>query len=431
MCISNFQMLLPRLGKRQTRPETDLVAHASADDVISRLDVRRAKQHSRIQLAILAGSTVWRFAQLAWFAADGRSSRLKAGIEHRAIDHRLVTPGYFAAAAALSLAANLPVSYAGGYLVERWFGLTRQSSRDWLSEYLKRGAVGIALQTPILSAAFWAIGRRPRDWWLALAAAGSLLATLFSILAPVLLMPLFNRFELLRDDELGRRVQALSDRAGVRVADVFEMNMSRQSEKPNAVFTGIGPTKRIVLGDMLLRDFTPDEIEAIVAHELAHQVHGDIWRLIGFGCGLGFGVSWFLSKIGPPLIEVSSPETRVSEISDCASYPMLSILLTAIGLALLPVQSAFSRRIERRADQFAVDLTGDREAFATALEKLAARSLSDPNPPRLVVTMLSSHPPLAERIHRAKGGAVHSRGGPTCSHAERPRVTGSRRDALD
>ena len=132
-------------------------------------------------------------------------------------------------------------------------------------------------------------------------------------LAPVLLMPLFNRFQPLRDEPLAARVRALAARGGVRISDVYEMDMSRQSEKPNAMFTGLGNTKRIVLGDTLLARFAEDEVDAVVAHELGHQVHGDIWRLIGFGAGAGFGMAWLLSRIAPPVVRRTRERTGVSE----------------------------------------------------------------------------------------------------------------------
>jgi STE24 endopeptidase len=188
----------------------------------------------------------------------------------------------------------------------------------------------------------------------------------------------------------------------VRISDVFEMDMSRQSEKPNAMFTGLGNTKRIVLGDTLLAQFPEDEVEAVVAHELGHQVHGDIWRLIGFGAGAGFGLAWLLSRIAPLAIRRTREQTGVSELADEASLPVLALLMTAMGLVLMPVQAAFSRALERGADQFAVELTRNGEAYAHALERLAAQALADPDPSRPVVVMLYSHPPIVERIRAAR-----------------------------
>ena len=205
---------------------------------------------------------------------------------------------FFALTMALSWLSSLPVAYFGGHQVERRFGLTKQSTGGWLGDQAKGLLLGVLLQTPLLTAAYAVIRRRPRDWWLIIAGASVPLTVALSNLAPVLLMPLFNRFQPLRDETLAAEC-GLAARGGVRISDVYEMDMSRQSEKPNAMFTGLGNTKRIVLGDTLLAGFSQDEVEAVVAHELGHQVHGDIWRLIGFGAGAGFGVAWLLSRIAP------------------------------------------------------------------------------------------------------------------------------------
>jgi STE24 endopeptidase len=218
-------------------------------------------------------------------------------------------------------------------------------------------------------------------------------------------MPLFNTFTPLRDERLRAQLLALTERSGVRVADIFEMDMSRQSEKPNAMFTGLGNTKRIVLGDTLLRDFTPDEIAGVVAHELGHQVHGDIWRLIAMGGAMGFGGAWLLSRLAPRAISATSELTGVSAVGDEAAYPMLAILGSGLGFLAAPAQAAISRWMERRADRYAIGLTRDPEAYAQAMERLAATALADPDPPRPVVIMLYSHPPIAERIRAARATA--------------------------
>lgn len=365
-------------------------------------DVARTKRYNNLRLGVLAVSTLWTMARLMWLASDRRTMRLKASIARRSPDPRLVAPAFLASMAALSWILSLPVAYLGGYRVERAFGLTKQPGAGWLRDQLKSLALGVLLQTPLLTAAFVVIRRRPRDWWLILAGATVPLAVVFSNLAPVLLMPLFNRFEPLRDPALAARVRELAARAGVRISDVYQMDMSRQSEKPNAFFAGLGNTRRIVLGDTLLERFDEDEIEGVVAHELGHQVHGDVWRLIGFGAGAGFILSWLLSRLGPAAVQSTSERTGVREIGDEAALPMLSLLLTAHGLLFMPAQAAFSRAIERRTDRYAVELTGDGDAYARAMEKLGAQSLADPNPPRPVVFLLYSHPPIGERVRAAR-----------------------------
>ena len=371
------------------------------------LDVVKAKRYSRIRLAVLVASTCWSALGLVWFASDRRAARLKGVIRSRVPDPRLSGSGFILVASVLSWLWSLPVAYLGGYLVERRFGLSKQASRDWLADQAKGLAVGTALQAPLLSAAFAVIRRRPRDWWLVLSTAAVPLTVLLSNLAPVLLMPLFNRFVPLRDGALAARIQALADRSGVSISDVYVMDMSRQSEKPNALFTGLGNTKRIVLGDTLLERFAVDEVEAVVAHELGHQVHGDIWKLIGFGSGAGFGLGWALSRFAPEVVKRTSRRTGVSDVGDEASLPALALLVTFLGIVLMPIQAAFSRLLERRADAFAIELTVDATAYERAMERLAVQSLADPDPPRAVVLMLYSHPPIAERIRSARASARH------------------------
>ena len=366
------------------------------------LDVAKAKRYSRTKLAVLLLSTLWTVVRLAWFASDRRAARLNAAMARGLPDRRLAAPAFFTVTMVLSWLSGLPVAFFGGHEVERRFGLSKQSSGGWLGDQLKSLLLGVLLQTPLLTAAYGVIRRRPRDWWLIIAGASVPLTVALSNLAPVLLMPLFNRFQPLRDEPLAARVRALATRSGVRISDVYEMDMSRQSEKPNAMFTGLGNTKRIVLGDTLLSQFPEDEVEAVVAHELGHQVHGDIWRLIGFGAGAGFGLAWLLSRIAPEAVRRTHERTGVSDVADEASLPVLALLMTALGLVLMPVQAAFSRALERRADRFAVELTRNGEAYAQAMERLATQALADPDPPRPVVVMLYSHPPIVERIRAAR-----------------------------
>jgi STE24 endopeptidase len=366
------------------------------------LDVAKAKRYSRTRLVVLLLSTLWTLVRLAWFASDRRAARLDASIAGRLPHRRLAAPTFFAVTMTLSWLSGLPVAFLGDHEVERRFGLTKQSAGGWLGDQTKSLLVGALLQTPLLTAAYAVIRRRPRDWWLIIAGAAVPLTVALGNLAPVLLMPLFNTFQPLRDEPLAARVRTLAARAGVRISEVYEVDMSRQSEKPNAMFTGLGNTKRIVLGDTLLERFSEDEVEAVVAHELGHQVHGDIWRLIGFGASAGFGLAWLLSRIAPPALRRTRERTGVSDVADEASLPVLALLMTALGFVLMPVQAAFSRALERSADRFAVELTRNGEAYAHAMERLAAQALADPNPPRPVVVMLYSHPPIVERIRAAR-----------------------------
>jgi STE24 endopeptidase len=339
---------------------------------------------------------------MAWFALSGRSARLRTRVEQRVPDDRLTVPTYLAVASVGAAVASLPFEAVRDLLVERQYGLSKQTTAGWAGDQIKGLAVNLVVGLPLTTGAFWVIRRRPRDWWFVLASATVPVSVVFAQLAPVVLMPIFNRFDVLQDETVQRRIRDLSERAGVPIADVYRMDMSRQTEKPNAFFAGLGRTKRIVLSDTLLDRFEPDEIEGVVAHELGHQVHGDIWRLTALGLAAGYGVSYLAHRVMPRLVEATKGRTGVETLDDVASVPLFALVASTAGFALAPLMAAASRAIEARTDRYAVRLTGDAEAYVRVLTNLAVQSLADPNPSRLVVFFLYSHPPIARRIAEAR-----------------------------
>ena len=221
-------------------------------------------------------------------------------------------------------------------------------------------------------------------------------------LAPVLLLPLFNKFEPLENEKLAKRIRKLAAGQGIHVSEVLQMDMSKQTKKANAFFTGLGNTKRIVLGDTLLDEFDEDEVEVVLAHELGHQVHRDIWKLIGLQLPVTL-LTFYVSNrlIGPVMRRFGSRwGLRTDEgARDIAALPLLMLLGGLARLVLMPALNAISRNaVEHQADVYALDLTGKTDAFVGAMRKLGRMNLSNPKPSALVKFMLYSHPPLAERI---------------------------------
>jgi STE24 endopeptidase len=362
------------------------------------LDVPRAKRHSRLRLALFLGRTTASTGLMAWFALTGRSAGLRSAVARRVPDRRLTVPAYLAVASAAAGAAILPFDALRDLVVERRYGLTKQSTVGWAADQAKGLVVNLVVGLPLATGAHWVIRRRPRDWWFLLASATVPVSVAFAHLAPVILMPIFNRFEVLHDEALRERLRHLSEQAGVPIAAVYRMDMSRQTEKPNAFFAGLGRTKRIVLSDTLLDRFELEEIEGVVAHELGHQVHGDIWRLMGLGLAVGYGVAFLAHRAAPRLVKATAARTGVTSLDDVASLPLLGLVLSTAGFATAPVLAAASRAIETRTDRYAVRLTGDPVAYTRVLTKLAVQSLADPDPSRAVVFLLYSHPPIARRI---------------------------------
>jgi STE24 endopeptidase len=282
-------------------------------------------------------------------------------------------------------AVRLPLSFWRGFVRERRWGFSTQSPGGWAADRAKAFAVGFVLMAAALLALLGCVRIWP-SWWPAVAAPGAaLLVLLLVFVAPLVLEPVFNRFRPLDDVELADALRALAKRAGVPVRDVLVADASRRTRKHNAYVSGIGTTRRVVLFDTLLGEAERRELETVVAHELGHRRHGDVLK----GTLLAMAASAAAVLVAWPL----DPSPR--------RIPLLLLVWGLLEVATLPLTAAFSRRLERRADRFALDLTHDPAAFESAFRRLARANLSDLDPPRLVYALLFTHPTPVERIAAA------------------------------
>ena len=292
---------------------------------------------------------------------------------------------------------TLPLHWLGGYWLPRRFGLLHQPFRRWLWDAAKAALIGAGLGL-LAVVTIYALLRATAWWWLWGAAVFLAGYALLALVAPIWLVPLFYRLTPLPDGELLARLLALARRVGVPVTGVFVVDQSRKSRTANAAVTGLGRTRRILLFDTLLDQFTAEEIEAVLAHELAHQLHGDIRRgllvqgvltLVTFwiaDLALRWGIGW-LGLAGP---------------ADIAGLPLFGLILVLVGLAALPVANGWSRRVEWQADRFALETIPDPRAFIGSMERLAALNLAERDPHRLEEFFLYSHPAIERRIAHAR-----------------------------
>jgi STE24 endopeptidase len=294
---------------------------------------------------------------------------------------------------------NLPLSYYSGFVLPHRFGQSNQSFRDWVVDQIKGLAVGAPLGLIVLELLYLALRVTGALWWL-WAAIGMLLFTvLLSNLAPVLIAPLFNKYVPLGDDhkELADRLLELARRANTKVKGVFKFDMSRRTKAANAALSGIGNTRRIVLGDTLINEFSTDEIETVLAHELGHHVHKDIPVLITFGT-LSTTLSLFIASL---VLNWAIGYFGFTGPADVAAFPALGLIFGAYGLITMPIDNAVSRWRESMADDYALQATGKTDAFASAFTRLANQNLGEVDPEKWVVFLFYSHPPLGERIAKA------------------------------
>jgi len=225
----------------------------------------------------------------------------------------------------------------------------------------------------------------------------SLLLILFANVAPVLLLPLFFRFRPLDRPALRERLERLAAAAGARVMGVFQWDLGEKTVKANAALTGLGGTRRILIADTMLDQYSDDEIEVVLAHELAHHVHGDIWRGIVLEAALVLSGLYVADRV----LRAVGPQIGVTHLADPAGIPLLLLAAGGVSVVLMPVALAVSRLLEHRADRFALDLTRNPAAFATAMRRLGAQNMAEERPSRLVRWLFYSHPPLEDRIERA------------------------------
>jgi STE24 endopeptidase len=360
---------------------------------------KQAKQYARIRrrlwlvdmLLSAVYALLWLF--LGWAVA------LRDWLTAITTNPWLLVPLFVAIFGGIYLIIDLPLSYYSGFVLPHRFGQSNQTLKDWVIDQLKGLAVGAPLGLLLLELLYLALRATGDLWWL-WAAGGMLLFTvLLSNLAPVLIMPLFNKYVPLGDEhqELANRLLELARRANTKVKGVFKFDMSRQTKAANAALTGIGNTRRIVLGDTLINEFSTDEIETILAHELGHHVHRDIPFLIAFGM-LSTTLSLYLASL---VLNWATGYFGFTGPADIAAFPALGLIFGAYGLITMPLENAVSRWREEMADDYALQVTGKQAAFASAFTRLANQNLGEVDPEKWVVFLFHSHPPLGERIAKA------------------------------
>lgn len=300
---------------------------------------------------------------------------------------------------------TLPLSYYSGYHLPHRFGLSTQTFRGWISDQVKGALISAVIGVPLLVGLYAMIEVTGETWWFWAAAGTTLVTVVLAILAPVVLMPIFNKFTPLDEDrrELVDRLLALAARAGTTVSGVYSFDMSRRTSAANAAITGLGKTRRIILGDTLLNEFSTDEIETVLAHELGHHVHRDIPLQLVLQTGFNFLAFFLLALIFAGV----TPILKIQSAADPAGLPLIGLLFSMLNLVSMPIVNGLSRWRESMADDFALEMTKNPRAFKGAMTRLANQNLSEVDPEPWVVFLLYSHPPLRDRIQRAK---MHSAG---------------------
>ena len=300
----------------------------------------------------------------------------------------------------LHIVVSFPLSYYSGHALEHKFHLSAQTFGQWLWRYAKRNLLSIVLMLGVVVGLYWIIWTLGGWWWLAAAGVFFAVSILLGQLAPVLILPLFYHIEKLDEPALKERISQLANDAGVSIEGVYRMDLSAETVKANAMLAGMGRTRRVLLGDTLLKDFQPEEVEVIFAHEIGHHVFHHLRKMMLGGLIYSAASFWLCDRVLAMWASHNGEPLDYGRLA-VATLPLVMLILTLIAMLFGPLQNAVSRRFERQADRYALDRTGLYDAYRSAFRKLAKLNKDDPTPHRLEVLLFHSHPPVAERLAMA------------------------------
>ena len=355
----------------------------------------RAKRYEAIHNTLFVVETVYTALLLVAFLLTGASQSLANTLHY---NPWLSTAIYAAVVIVATKLLFLPLNFYGDFHLEHKFGLSNESLGRWALDELKSLGLNLALGVLVLEVLYFMLRRAGEWWWVGAGIFFLLFGVVLSTVFPVVILPLFYKLQPLENESLNQKLVDLAKRVGAKVLGVYRMDLSEKTKKANAAFAGLGATKRIILGDTLLDKFAEDEIEVVMAHEMAHYKHGDITKLLAWSTATTFVGLWLADKV----LRAGMDRFGFTAISDLGAFPLLALCLFVFGLVAMPVNNAFSRWRERLADLEALALTKNPDGFIRAMRKLADQNLADLAPHPAIEYLLHDHPSLARRISWAE-----------------------------
>src|SRR6185369_10101299 len=366
------------------------------------VDTPEVRRYNRIRRWLSMADLVLGFAFLVVLLVTGWSGALRDyAVQLAPEQYSIQVFFYVLMLLVISKILAVGVDYYG-FRLEHRYHLSNQKLRSWIWAELKGWLLGLVLGTLLVELLYFTIRQSPQHWWIVAWFAFMALLVLFAQIAPIVFLPLFYKFEPLENDNLKDRLIRLSERAGTRVRGVYEWKLSEKSKKANAALTGLGATRRIILADTLLQNYSDDEIEAVLAHELGHHVHGHMVKMIVVQALVTLAGFWAANYV---LRYAIDEQGMFQHLADFANLPLLALVASGLSLLLMPALNAYSRFTERQADLYCWKCMANVTPYITAMEKLARQNLSESHPSRLVELLFHSHPPISKRIAAAEAWA--------------------------
>jgi STE24 endopeptidase len=369
----------------------------------SRQEAARQLAAEKRRLFLVSTATGLAVLWSLWSA--GLAAGLWAAVVELPIERALRLVFYVVLILVVVAAAALPFGWYGGFRLAHRFHLSRQSLRAWLADWLKAALLGLLFGSLGILTFYGSLHVAGAGWWWLFGMAATAAMVFVIFIAPYLIVPLFYRMRALEDEQVVEAIRRLSAAARAEVREVCSIDFSRKTVEANAAVIGLGRSRRVVLADTLLSEFTLPEVRSVVAHELGHHLHRDVLRLLAIQTALLWSGLTLAALFGEQLLAALG---ITGGLAEPANLPLLLLTAEVFGLATMPLVNGLSRRLEAAADHFALRLTNEPPAFVSAMRKLADQNLIELQPPRWAQLVLSSHPPIARRI-RAAEGMKHAR----------------------
>jgi len=293
---------------------------------------------------------------------------------------------------------TLPANYYGGFALEHKYSLSNQKLSDWIKRELKRLSLTLLISIPFVLSLYMSLKYYPLQWWLVTALTWFFISVLIAKFMPVIIGPLFYKYIPLKNDSLKDRIVKLAEKTGFRARGVYEIDLSKDTKKANAVVMGMGRHKKIVLCDTLLKNFTDDEIELVMGHELGHHKMRHILKLMLFSGGSTILIFYIASIAFLKFHAI----LNYMLLHDFESLVLIYAIVSILNIFILPLSNAYSRKLEKDADRFALKVTANKPAFISTMKKLAEQNLADTAPGKFYEIMLYDHPPISRRLEFAE-----------------------------
>ncbi len=353
-----------------------------------------AKRYESIKLVLNLTESVIVFVLLLLFLLSGYSVRLRDLVRSLTQNPYMQFLLYSAILGAGLSLVSLPFSFYGSFYLEHRYGLSNQTLPAWLWDKSKAFLVGLIILVPVLVVFYFLLLHYPNTWWFWLSLLLFLVSVLIGKITPLVILPLFYKFTPIDDPALQERMEHLARKGRFQLQGVYRFNMSKDTKKANAAFTGMGKSRRIIIGDTLLENYSLDEIEAVFAHEVGHYVHKHLQKLLLWGVVETFLGLYLVALLYKYLLNVMGFHAP----ADLAALPLIALILTLYTMLITPLSNTLSRYFERQADRYALENTSNPAALASALEKLSAQNLTDKEPHPLIEFLFHSHPSVRSRV---------------------------------